>query len=69
MASKLTRFEETRLISARSLQLAWGAPAFVKPDKSGSVIDLAEKELRQNAMPLQVSHRKFLDTELEEKGE
>ncbi|MDO8624602.1 MAG: DNA-directed RNA polymerase subunit K [Candidatus Diapherotrites archaeon] len=69
MTSKLTRFEETRLISARSLQLAWGAPAFVKPDKAGSVIDVAEKELRQGVLPLQVSHRKFLDEELEEKVE
>ncbi len=63
---KLTRFEETRLISARALQLALGAPAFVKAEKSESVIDLAEKELRKHQIPLTVSHRKFVEEEIVE---
>jgi len=67
--SKLTRFEETRLISARSLQLALGAPAFVKPEKTRSVMDVAEKELRQKVIPMTVSHRPFVEEELEEEGD
>ncbi|MBS3061227.1 MAG: DNA-directed RNA polymerase subunit K [Candidatus Diapherotrites archaeon] len=66
---KLTRFEETRLISARALQLALGAPAFVKPGNVVSVIDVAEKELHQKTIPLTVSHRRYVESELEAEGE
>ena len=48
----MTRFEVTRLISARSLQLALGAPPLVKVDKSQSVIEVAKKEFEKKALPL-----------------
>ena len=51
---KLTRFEETRLISARALQLALGAPPLVKPGKEMSIFDLAKEEFRQSVLPLAV---------------
>ena len=50
----LTRFELTRLISARSLQLALGAPPLVKVDKSMTVIEAAKKELEKKILPLSV---------------
>jgi DNA-directed RNA polymerase subunit K/omega len=49
-----TRFEKTRLISARALQLALGAPALVKQEKNDSMIDLARKELDKQLLPLSV---------------
>ncbi|MFH1663350.1 MAG: DNA-directed RNA polymerase subunit K [archaeon] len=52
--SELTRFEKTRLISARSFQLALGAPPMVKADKDESMIDVARKELEEKKIPLAV---------------
>lgn len=51
---KLTRFEETRLISARALQLSLGAPPLIKPSKEGSIFELAKEEFEKNALPLAV---------------
>ena len=51
---RLTRFEETRLISARALQLSLGAPPLIKPSKELSMLELAKEELKQNALPLAV---------------
>ena len=52
--SKLTRFEVTRVISARALQLALGAPALVKHHKGDSVNDIARAEFEKKAVPLAV---------------
>ncbi len=51
---RLTRFEEARLVGARALQLSGGAPALVKPEKIVSVIEIAQKELAHDALPLRV---------------
>ena len=50
----LTRFERTRLVSARALQLSLGAPLLVSADKELSMKELAKKELDEGAMPLAV---------------
>lgn len=50
----LTRFEKTRLISARALQLSVGAPALIKVDKNDSCYDLAKKELDKKLLPLSI---------------
>ncbi len=50
----LSRFELARLISARALQLALGAPPLVKPSASETVIDVAERELEKKVLPLSV---------------
>lgn len=50
----LTRFEKTRLISARSLQLSVCAPALIKIDKNDSCYDIAKKELDKKVLPLSV---------------
>ncbi|MBN2067291.1 MAG: DNA-directed RNA polymerase subunit K [Candidatus Diapherotrites archaeon] len=55
--SLITRFERARLISARALQLALGAPPLVKPDKESKPYDLAKVELEQGVLPMVVLRR------------
>jgi len=55
---RLTRFELTRVLSARSLQLSLGAPPLVKRTSELSMLQVAEKELDQKVLPLSVL-RKF----------
>ena len=57
---KLTRFERTRLISARALQLSLGAPLLVKAPKNSSSLEIARVELVQKVLPLAVL-REFPD--------
>ena len=56
--SRLTRFELTRVLSARSLQLSLGAPPLVKRTSELSMLQVAEKEFLQKVLPLSVL-RKF----------
>ena len=58
---KLTRFEAARLIGARSLQIALGAPILTKIESSGS-IDIAKAEFLKKVIPMTVK-RKFPDGE------
>jgi DNA-directed RNA polymerase subunit K/omega len=52
---KLTRFERARIVGARSLQLAMGAPAFVKIEgKYKGPIDTAMLELEEDALPISI---------------
>lgn len=52
---KLTRFERARIIGARSLQLALGAPPFVKVSSTiHSPIDIAVLELDQKVLPINI---------------
>jgi len=51
----LTRFERTRIISARALQLSLGAPALVKiPKKIIRAEDVANLELDKKVLPISV---------------
>ncbi len=50
---KLTRFEVTRLISARALQIAMGAPVLIETDKEDSY-EIAKEEFEKDAIPLTV---------------
>lgn len=52
--ARLTRFEMTRLVSARALQLSLGAPALVKVHKNETVFGLARVELDKKVIPLAV---------------
>ncbi|MBU2100017.1 DNA-directed RNA polymerase subunit omega [Candidatus Micrarchaeota archaeon] len=54
LVNDLTRFEKTRLVSARSFQLSLGAPPLVKADKGESMLDVAKKELFEKKIPLAV---------------
>jgi len=54
MINELTRFEKTRLVSARSFQLSLGAPPLVKTNKTESMLDVARRELEEKKIPLAV---------------
>ncbi len=55
MADKYTKFEKARIIGARALQLAFGAPPLVKvPSGMINPIDLAEVEFDKGAIPITI---------------
>jgi DNA-directed RNA polymerase subunit K/omega len=52
---KLTRFEKARIVGARSLQIAMGAPAFVPMEaRFHGPIDIATAELEEDALPISI---------------
>jgi len=61
---KLTRFEKTRIISARALQLSLGAPTLVKGTKGLPPEEVAKKEIDKKALPLLVI-REYPDGKIE----
>ncbi len=49
------KFEKARLVGARALQLALGAPALIKVNKKEDrYIDIAKKELEKGVLPITV---------------
>ncbi|HYA56810.1 MAG TPA: DNA-directed RNA polymerase subunit K [Nitrososphaerales archaeon] len=52
---KLTRFERARIVGARSLQIAMGAPAFIPMEGPyKGPIDTAMLELEADALPISI---------------
>ena len=52
---KLTRFERARIVGARSLQIAMGAPAFVPAEGAyRGPIETAMLELEADALPISI---------------
>ena len=52
---KLTRFERARIVGARSLQIAMGAPAFVPMEGPyRGPIEIAMTELEADALPISI---------------
>jgi DNA-directed RNA polymerase subunit K/omega len=52
---KLTRFERARIVGARSLQIAMGAPILVEPSANlSNPIDIALKELEMGILPMTI---------------
>lgn len=52
---KLTRFEKARVVGARALQIALGAPVLVDVDPGSlSPIDIAMQELEAGALPISI---------------
>jgi DNA-directed RNA polymerase subunit K len=50
-----TKFEKARIIGARALQLAYGAPPLIKvPENMSNPLDLAEKEFDEGVIPIVV---------------
>jgi DNA-directed RNA polymerase subunit K len=50
-----TRFEKARIIGARSLQLAYGAPPLIKvPGAMVNPLDLAELEFEKGVIPITI---------------
>lgn len=55
---KLTRFEKARIVGARALQIALGAPILIKPPEgASSPIDIALYELEEGILPVTVRRR------------
>jgi DNA-directed RNA polymerase subunit K/omega len=52
---KLTRFEKARIVGARALQIAMGAPILVEPSQHlSNPIDIAIKELELGILPITI---------------
>ncbi|MEM1585871.1 MAG: DNA-directed RNA polymerase subunit K [Candidatus Bathyarchaeia archaeon] len=52
---KLTRFEKARIIGARALQIAMGAPILIEvKENMKSPIDIALEELKRGALPITI---------------
>jgi len=51
---KLTRFEKARIVGARALQVAMGAPILVEPSTLSSPIDIALSELENGVLPMTI---------------
>lgn len=52
---KLTRFERARVVGARALQIALGAPVLIDVNPgSMSPIDIATQELEAGALPISI---------------
>ena len=50
-----TKFEKARIIGARALQLAFGAPPLIKvPENMVNPLDLAELEFTKDAIPITI---------------
>ena len=56
MERELTRFERARIIGARALQIARGAPLAIKTDLKDP-IKIAELEFEKGVIPLDVKRR------------
>ena len=50
----ITRFEKTRVIGARALQLAFGAPPLVDSKKLIAPYQLAVQEFQEKVIPISV---------------
>jgi len=53
MEIKFTRYERARIIGARALQIAMGAPVLIDTDKK-EPIDIALMELEKGVIPITV---------------
>lgn len=52
---KLTRFEKARIVGARSLQIAMGAPPFISTEgRYRGPIEIATAELEEDALPISI---------------
>jgi len=49
----MTRFEKTRIIAARALQISMGAPVLIKTDLHDPK-DIAKQEFEKNVLPITV---------------
>ena len=72
---KLTKYERARLIAARALQIAQGAPWQIKLNEaeleaiSYNPIEIAKKELEADVLPMDIKRRKPRRVEALEEGE
>ncbi|MDD5416626.1 MAG: DNA-directed RNA polymerase subunit K [Candidatus Aenigmarchaeota archaeon] len=63
MDEKYSKFERARMIGARALQIARGAPLTIKTDLKDP-IKIAEEEFAQGTMPLDVRRKMPIKMEI-----
>ena len=56
-SNKLSKFEKTRLLGARTLQISENAPFYIKTEGETNSYKLAKSELKEGKMPLEVVRR------------
>lgn len=50
-----TKYERARIIGARALQLAMGAPLLIKrPKETYNTVDIAEMEMEKGVLPITI---------------
>lgn len=49
-----TRYEKARVLGARSLQIAMGAPSFVDAEDNEEPMEIAKREMEQEKLPITV---------------
>lgn len=49
-----TRYEKARILGARSLQIAMGAPPFIDYENKDRPLQIAKKELEEGKLPITV---------------
>ncbi len=54
---KYTRFEKARIIGARALQIAMGAPVLIETDKTDP-LEIAKEEFERGVIPITVKRRR-----------
>ncbi|ASI14130.1 DNA-directed RNA polymerase subunit K [Candidatus Mancarchaeum acidiphilum] len=55
MEKEYTRFEKSRIVGARALQLAYGAPPLIRvPEGMINSLDLAQLEFEKDVIPITV---------------
>ncbi len=54
---RYTRYEKTRIISARALQIAQGSPVLVRAPKEASPIDIAKLEWEKGMIPIDIKKK------------
>ncbi|WP_457549052.1 DNA-directed RNA polymerase subunit K [Archaeoglobus sp.] len=54
---KYTRFEKARIIGARALQIALGAPVLIETDKTDP-LEIAKEEFEKGVIPITVRRRR-----------
>lgn len=54
MMTDYTRYEKARVIGARSLQIAMGAPTFVNTEQT-KPLEIAREEMEEGKLPITVA--------------
>jgi DNA-directed RNA polymerase subunit K len=54
---KYTRYEKTRIISARALQISQGAQAMIPAQKEMTPIDIARLEWEKGIIPIDIKRK------------
>lgn len=55
---KYTRYEKTRIISARALQISQGAQAMIPTPKETTPIEIARLEWEKGIIPIDIKRKK-----------